>query len=71
MDIGPYLNIHTHQYQDSVEMIADIMNYEQYREHMRTLNTHQYEFFTHILYSALHSTEQLMVCLHGGAGTGK
>ena len=71
VDIGPQLGIPTSQFCDSVTMVENIMDDNNYRLHMRSLNREQYEFFTHVLHCAILGSTQHLSCLHGGAGTGK
>ena len=71
IDIAPYTLVDNTKYQDSVEMIEDIMSDEVYRQNIRLLNLKQYEFFVHIMNIAMNNSGQELSCLHGGAGTGK
>ena len=70
-DIGPLLQLPAVTFEDSVEIIADKMCFEEYRKHLRSLNQSLYEFFTHIMHVAATKDKQETCCLHGGAETGK
>ena len=70
-DIGPHLHLPPAPFQDSVQLIANIMCDKAYRELICSLNQTQYEFFTHIMQVASQKEKQELCFLHGGAGTGK
>ena len=70
-DIAPYLFLSTGAYENSIEMVNNVLSDEEYRKHIRSLNQQQYEFFTHIINIAQTREHQELCCLHGGAGTGK
>ena len=48
-DIAPQLHLPPTTFQDSVEIIDNIMSDEEYRHHIWSLNKNQYEFFSHIM----------------------
>ena len=59
-------------YIDSVQTKPNILDSTQFIELINSLNTKQYTFFLYIMQQQLHNeNQQTLVCLHGGAGTGK
>ena len=70
-DIAPQLHLPPTTFQDSVEIIDNIMPDEEYRHHIQSLNKNQYEFFSHIMNVATKKDKQELCWLNGGAGTGK
>ena len=70
-DIGPLLQLPAVSFEDSVEIIADKMCDEEYREYVSSLNQSQYAFFTHVMHVAATKDKQETCCLHGGTETGK
>ena len=70
-DISADLNMPTNKFYDSVQTKPNILSAQQYTELVDSLNTKQYKFYLYIMNKALSSNEQQLLCLHGGAGTGK
>ena len=70
-DIAPQLHLPPTTFQDSVEIIDNIMSDEEYRHHIQSLNKNQYEFISHIMNVAAKKDKQELCWLNGGAGTGK
>ena len=70
-DIAPQLHLPPTTFQDSVEIIDNIMSDEEYRHHIQSLNKNQYELFSHIMNVATKKDKQELCWLNGGAGTGK
>ena len=70
-DISADLHMCTSKYIDSVQSNPEIMDSQKYSDLVDSLNTKQYEFYLYIMKKALLDEEQQLVCLHGGAGTGK
>ena len=57
--------------QSDVEITDDMMAGDEYRNHIRSLNKKQYEFFVHVMNVATNREKQELCFLNGGAGTGK
>ena len=72
IDIGPELGIApTLNDQDVQEYIDQEMSKEEYFALLKTLNQKQQEIHAHIVHQIKEAGQQLLVALHGGAGTGK
>ena len=71
-DLKEDLKMQKYTYIDSVQTKPNILNSTQFIELINSLNTKQYTFFLYIMQQQLHNeNQQTLVCLHGGAGTGK
>ena len=72
IDIGPDLGIApTLNDQDMHEYIEQEMSKEEYFALLKSLNQKQQEIHTHIVHQVKEGMSQVLVALHGGAGTGK
>ena len=71
-DLHQDLKITKYNYVDSVQTKANILDNTEFIDLINSLNTKQYKFFLYIMQQQLHNeNNQTLVCLHGGAGTGK
>ena len=71
-DLKEDLKMQKYNYIDSVQTKPNILDNTQFMELINSLNTKQYTFFLYIMQQQLHNeNQQTLVCLHGGAGTGK
>ena len=71
-DLQQDLKIQKYNYIDSIQTKPNILNNTELIKLINSLNCKQYEFFLYIMQQQLHNEDQqTLVCLHGGAGTGK
>ena len=71
-DLQQDLKIPKYNYIDSVQTKPNILDNTELIKLINSLNCKQYEFFLYIMQQQLHNEDQqTLVCLHGGAGTGK
>ena len=71
-DLQEDLKIQKFNYIDSIQSKPNILDDSEFTQLMNLLNNKQYHFFQYIMRQQLHnSNQQTLVCLHGGAGTGK
>ena len=71
-DLHQDLKITKYNYVDSVQTKPNILDNTEFIDLINSLNTKQYKFFLYIMQQQLHNeNNQTLVCLHGGAGTGK
>ena len=57
-DMVPQLHFPPTTFQDSVEIIDNIMSDKEFRHHIQSLNKNQYEFFSHIMNVAKKKTSR-------------
>ena len=71
-DLKEDLKIPKHNYIDSVQTKPNILDNTEFLQLINSFNTKQYKFFLYIMQQQMHNeNSQTLVCLHGGAGTGK
>ena len=71
-DLQQDLKIQKYNYIDSIQTKPNILDNTELIKLINSLNCKQYEFFLYIMQQQLHNEDQqTLVCLHGGAGTGK
>ena len=70
-DIGSDLQIRNYSYIDSIQTNPNIIDNSKYIKLVNSLNEKQYTFFLYIMQQCLQNKNQILTCLHGGAGTGK
>ena len=71
-DLNEDLKISKHNYIDSVQTKPNILDNTEFIHLINSFNTRQYKFFLYIMQQQMHNEHsQTLVCLHGGAGTGK
>jgi len=71
-DLKEDLKIPEHNYIDSIQTKPNILDTTEFLQLINSFNTKQYTFFLYIMQQQMHNeNSQTMVCLHGGAGTGK
>ena len=71
-DLNKDLKISKHNYIDSVQTKPNILDNTEFIHLINSFNTRQYKFFLYIMQEQMHNEQsQTLVCLHGGAGTGK
>ena len=71
-DLQQDLKIQKYNYIDSIQTKQNILDNIELIKLINSLNCKQYEFFLCIMQQQLHNKDQqTLVCLHGGAGTGK
>ena len=71
-DLNEDLKISKHNYIDSIQTKPNILDNTEFIHLINSFNTRQYKFFLYIMQQQMHNEHsQTLVCLHGGAGTGK
>ena len=71
-DLQDDLKIKKHNYVDSVQTKPNVLDNTQFIQLINSLNIKQYKFFLYIMQQEIHNQNNYtLVCLHGGAGTGK
>ena len=71
-DLKEDLKIPKHNYIDSVQTKPNTLDNAEFLQLINSFNTRQYQFFLYIMQQQIHhENSQTLVCLHGGAGTGK
>ena len=71
-DLQQDLKIQKYNYIDSIQTKPNILDNTELIKLINSLNCKQYKFFLYIMQQQLHNEDQqTLVCLHGGAGTGK
>ena len=66
------LKIEKFNYINSIQAKPNILDDSELTKLINSLNSKQYQFYQYIIQQELHNeNEQTLVCLHGGAGTGK
>ena len=71
-DLNDDLKISKHNYIDSIQTKPNILDNTEFLHLINSFNTRQYKFFLYIMQQQIHNKQsQTLLCLHGGAGTGK
>ncbi|MCG8622811.1 MAG: AAA family ATPase, partial [Proteobacteria bacterium] len=71
-DLQEDLKIQKFNYIDSIQTKPNTLDQTELTNLINSLNSKQYEFYQYIIQKELQNeNEQTLVCLHGGAGTGK
>ena len=71
-DLQEDMKIQKYNYKDSIQTKPNIFDYKELTVLINSLNLKQYQFFQYIMQQEIHKeNNQTLVCLHGGAGTGK
>ena len=71
-DLQQDLKIQKFNYIDSIQTKPNILDNTHLTQLINSLNSKQYKFYQYIIQQELQNeNEQTLVCLHGGAGTGK
>ena len=71
-DLHDDLKISKHNYIDSIQTKSNILDNTEFPHLINSFNTRQYKFFLYIMQQQIQDKQsQTLLCLHGGAGTGK
>ena len=70
-DLQQDLKIQQYNYIDSIQTKPNILDNTELKKLINSLISKQYEFFLYIMQQLHNEDQQTLLCLHGGAGTGK